>query len=353
MLSGNTLQINLKGLSHNVKTIIKDYPEYKYYIGVVKANAYGCGYENVIKTMEKSGINFFAVSNIDEALKVRKYTNKGILILTPVFPESINKCIRNNISITIDDINYLKAIKNTHKLKIHIKVNTGMNRFGSSDVKEIKEIIDYSKSNGIKVEGIYTHIYYAIKKELVDSQIEAFNHLYSKLDYEFPMVHIMNSESLLFYPKFKYTNGIRIGDLLYGLTNDERFDSVISLKTHIIKIRELKKGDTLGYDGAYTATKDNELIGIIPIGYADGLLKPNKGRYVYIKDKKYKIVGNICMCNTFIKIDEDVKLFDIVDVIKDSKDVMRICDYLCDTYSEAPSEVTCVLDDNIKKEYIN
>ncbi len=351
MLSGNTLEINLSGISHNVKEIIKNY-DYKYYIGVVKANAYGCGYDKVIKTMENAGINYFAVANIEEAMIVRKYTKKGILILTPVFPEDINKCIRNNISITIDDINYLKAIKITRKLKIHIKVNTGMNRFGSSDINEIKEIINYSSSNGIKVEGIYTHIYYAANKKLVESQIDAFNYIYSKLNYEFPMVHIMNSESLLLYDKFKYTNGIRIGDLLYGFTLDDRFESAISLKSHIIRIRKLRKGDTLGYDGAYTAEKDNELIGIIPIGYADGLLKPNKGRYVYIKDKKYKIVGNICMCNTFIKIDENVKLFDTVYLIKDSKDVMRISEYLSDIYNEAPSEVTCVIDDNMKKEYI-
>ena len=352
MLSGNTLEINLKGISHNVKQIIADYSDYKYYIGVVKANAYGCGYEKVIKTMESSGINFFAVSNIDEALKVRKYTRKGILILTPVFPEDINKCIRNNISITIDDINYLRAIKNTHRLKIHIKLNTGMNRFGSSNFKEINEMINYSKKHGIKIEGIYTHIYYASNKKIVDNQIDAFNYIFDKLNYEFPMVHIMNSESLLYYDKFKYTNGIRIGDLLYGLTLDERFESVISLKSHIIKVRKLKKGDTVGYDGAYTAEKDNELIGIIPIGYADGLLKPNKGRYVYINDKKYKIIGNICMCNTFIKIDENVKLYDTVYVIKDSKDVMRINEYINDTYTESPSEITCLINDNIKKEYI-
>jgi alanine racemase len=102
MLNGNCIKIDLDGLSNNVKQVVNNYNyNYKYYIGVVKSNAYGLGYYKVIETMEESGINYFAVSNLNEALDVRKYTNKGILILTPLFIDEIEACIKNDISVNI------------------------------------------------------------------------------------------------------------------------------------------------------------------------------------------------------------------------------------------------------------
>ena len=350
MLNGNILQINLNNIKHNVRYIVKHY-DYEYYIGVVKANAYGHGYNKVINAMEESGINYFAVSSLNEALEVRKFTNKGILILTPVFLNEIDECIKNNFSVTIDDIEYLKKIKNTSNLKIHIKLNTGMNRFGVNDIHEINEIIDYSTKNDIFVEGLYTHLYYASNDNIVNSQIETLTNIIESIDYKFKMIHVMNSEGLLTYPKIKYTNGIRIGDLLYGFTYNENFKSTISLKTNIVKIRELKKGDTLGYDASYTADSDTR-VAIVPIGYESGIIKCNKGRTVYINNKEYEIIGNICMCCLFINIDNTVTLDDEVYIIKDSKHVMDISKYISKYYESAPSEITCIINKNITKEYL-
>lgn len=348
MSNGNIFQINLKSISENINHIKTKYNNYEYYIGVVKSNAYGCGYYKVIETMEKSGINFFAVGNINEALEVRKYTNKGILILTPILPTDIDTAINNNISITIDDLDYLKELSNKENLKIHIKVNTGMNRFGTKDINVIKEIINYSNENNIEVEGLYTHLYYASNEDIVKSQIKMYNEVCDSIDYKsIKLRHIMNSEGLLFYEKFEYTNGIRIGDLLYGLTYDENYHSVYKLKTNVVKLRNLTDGDTVGYDAAHEV-KDTERIAVLPIGYEAGIVKANKGRGVYINDKKYNIVGNICMCNIFVSVDENVKLYDEVYLINSSVDVMDIAEYL----HTAPSEVTCIIDKNIKKEYV-
>ena len=349
MLNGNTFEIDLNGIKHNVNHIVKNY-NYKYYIGVVKANAYGCGYEKVIETMENAGINYFAVGNLDEALKVRKETKKGILILTPVLKDTIKLCIKKDITVTVDSIEYLKSLEKPKNLKIHIKLNTGMNRFGTNDIDEIKEIIKYSKENDIFVEGIYTHLYFASNKKIVEDQIKEFNRIMKRINYTFKIIHIMNSEGLLYYDKFRYTNAIRIGDLLYGLTYDENYKSVFSLKTNIVELRKLSKGQTIGYDGAYTAEKD-ETIAILPIGYADGLLKVNTGRYVYINNKKYKIVGNICMCNTFVKVTKNIKQTDTVYIIKDSKDVMDINKYLSTFIPTASSEITCNINELIPKKY--
>ncbi len=350
MLNGNVLEINLTNIKSNVKYIVDNY-DYEYYIGVVKANAYGCGYNKVISAMEEAGINYFAVSNLQEALEVRRYTNKGILILTPLFIENISECIKNNISITIDDLNYLKRISNPKGLKIQIKLNTGMNRFGLNNLDDIDDIIKYSNRNNIEIEGLYTHLYYATNKDIVSNQINMLNNIIKNINFRFKMIHVLNSEGLLNYPKFKYTNGIRVGDLLYGFTYDNNFKSSISLKSNIIKIRELKKGDTIGYDSSYKA-KDNEKIAILPIGYSDGILKCNSGRYVYINNKKHQIIGNICMCCLFVKVDNLVNVNDTVYIIKDSLDVMEISKYISKYYNIAPSEITCIINNNIKKEYL-
>lgn len=348
MLNGNIYEINLSGISKNINHIKTKYQGYDYYIGVVKSNAYGCGYYKTIETMEKSGINFFATGNIKEALEVRKYSKLGVIILTPILPDDIDTAIDNDISITIDSLEYLKALKRKENLKIHIKLNTGMNRFGTKDIEEIKNIIKYSKENNIEVEGIYTHLYYASNKEIVENQIKIFNNIMENIDYENIKVrHIMNSEGLLFYDKFEYTNAVRIGDLLYGLTYDENYSSVYRLKTNVVKLRELVPGDTVGYDAAYEV-KENERIAVLPIGYEAGIVKANRGRNVYINGNKYPIVGNICMCNIFVKVDEKVNLYDEVYLINNSVDVMDIADYL----STAPSEITCIIDKSIKKEYV-
>ena len=347
MLNFNTLEINLKNIVSNASYITNKYKDYKWFIGVVKASAYGCGYLHTIEALEKGGINFFAVSSLDEALEVRKYTKKGILILTPVDLSSISICVKNDISIIVDDINYINQIHESG-LKIHIKLNTGMNRFGTNDIDEIKEIIKYASSNNIIVEGMHTHIYHACKKELVDKQIEIFESLISKIDYSnIPMIHVMNSESLCLYPKFKYTNGVRIGDLLYGLTYEKEYKSVFRLKSKVIKIRTLHKGENLGYDSGFTAPKDT-IIGIVPLGYAEGVVKANKGREIYINNKPYKIIGNICMGHMFVELDESIKLYDEANVINDSIHVMDIAEYL----HTAPSEITCIINRNMQKEYI-
>ena len=106
------ITINLDNLRYNYEEIKKCLFENETMACVVKANAYGCGYYKVIETMEKAGINFYAVGNINEALEVRKYSDKGIIILTPVFEEVISTTIENNISVTVDSLEYLKSLEN-------------------------------------------------------------------------------------------------------------------------------------------------------------------------------------------------------------------------------------------------
>ena len=131
-------EINLTNIKNNIKKIIYNYKDYKYYIGVVKADSYGHNSKKVIKSIIEGGCNYLAVSSLDEALEIRKNFNIPILCLGIVNSQYMHICEKNNIDITVDDTHYLKQIKD-YKLNIHIKVDTGMNRLGVKN----KEEFDY------------------------------------------------------------------------------------------------------------------------------------------------------------------------------------------------------------------
>ena len=142
------IEINLDNISHNVKNVIKKFNDYKYYIAMVKANAYGHGLY-VINEMIESGINYFAVSSLEEALTIRKF-NKDIPILcTEIIDlDCIKDAIKNKITLTIHDIDYLKEIiKHKEKVTVHIKIDTGMQRLGIDNKKEFNKAVELIKEN--------------------------------------------------------------------------------------------------------------------------------------------------------------------------------------------------------------
>lgn len=337
--------INLKKLENNVKTIVNSSSDYKYHIAVVKANCYGLGIK-CVKSILLGGANYLAVSSLEEALKIRKITNTRILVLEPIDTKYIDKAHKNNITLTISSLEYLNKIKNK-EFTCHLKINTGMNRLGISSNKELNEVYKIIKNSNIKLEGIYTHIYKSSDKILTEKQFKCFESITKDIDLnEFEIIHIPNSETITNYKKKDYVNGCRMGIIMYGFSNNLKLESVFTLKSKIIEIKHIKKGDTVGYDGNYKATKD-ELIGIAPIGYADGIIRKNTGRYVYINNNKYQIVGNICMDMLFVLIDEKVKINDEVLIIKDNNHINKIANYL-DTINY---EVMCDVSSRVERKY--
>ncbi len=163
--SRNTyLEIDLAKIKNNLKTIINNYPTYKYYFGVVKANCYGLDNESlaVTKTIIDARCNYLAVATLEEAIAIRKeFKSIPILVLGHINKEHIKEAIEYNITIPIHSEDCLEEIlaQNLHGLKAHIKINTGMNRLGIN--KNLKGLYDKCINNNINVEGIFTHIYNA------------------------------------------------------------------------------------------------------------------------------------------------------------------------------------------------
>ncbi len=338
--------INKTNLFNNIKEIIKNYP-YEYYFGVVKANCYGHGID-LVKVMDKAGINYFCVSSLEEAIEARKYTNKPILCFGYIDIEDIDLVIKNDITMTIISYDYFKElIKANPKVKVHLKINSGMNRFGVKDKNEVLEIVNKLNKSNIELEGIYTHLATSGVSDIYyDKQIKNFEEITSLINLkDIKIVHLFNSISTVRHNKLPYANGIRFGLLMYGfsykmsiskltklhrmisfrnisptnLTNNLNLKKVLSLYSEVININKIDKDEFVGYNAKYIA-KENELIAVIPIGHADGITTGYKK--VSINNKLYPVVA-ICMDYIMVKVDKTVKLHDKVGIICDELVVGR------------------------------
>lgn len=341
-------EINLTNIKDNVKKIINTYKDYKYYIGVVKADSYGHNTKKVVEAIINGGCNFLAVSSLDEALEIRKYFDIPILCLGIINSKYISICEKNNIDITVDNIEYLKQIKNYH-LNIHIKIDTGMNRLGVKTKEDFDLLIKEIDSSNLNLRGIYTHIYEASNTKTINKQISKFKSITSNIDLnKIDMIHISQSDTLVNFPKIDFCNGCRLGIIMYGL-NDNKLElkDTFSLCSEIIEIKKIGVNEVVSYDGKYKAQKE-ELIGIVSIGYADGVNRKLSGAYVYINNKKYKIIGSICMDMLMIKIDNNVKLHDKVYIYKDINHIKYLSKYL-DTI---PYELICNVSKRVERKYI-
>lgn len=345
------LEIDCEKLKNNIINIRQNYPDYNYYFGVVKANAYGHG-GYIINSLIEGGINYLAVSSLEEAIKLRQYnTEIPILILEPIHLEFLDKCIKNNITITVSNLEYfneLLTIDLPSELKIHIKLDTGMSRLGLTTSKELNEIIQKLPNNpNLFLEGIYTHFATSgINDKHWDNQLEKFKEITKDVDLTtIPIVHMGRSLTLVNHEKIPFCNGTRLGIAMYGMsqnmpagkgfkaflrnlrnnrnkkklkisptttTNNLDLKTAITLYSEVIDLRQIHKNDFVGYGALFTATTDT-MIATIPIGYADGI--PKNIKHVSINGKIYNITGEICMDMICVQVDSSVKLYDKVTLI--------------------------------------
>lgn len=305
-------EIDLKRIYHNYKSV-SDLVEGKTVIPVVKANAYGHGSVEIVRHLLKYDVNMYAVSLIEEADHLRRnFDDIDILIMGVTHPEDFYHCAKNNYTVTISNIDQVDGLMGLSiPLKVHLKVDTGMNRLGFKEDDEIKEIVSFLDTHAyVNLEGIFTHFATADGDlEYYQKQKERFEEILDMLPYKFDMVHCSNSSSSIKFEKdIPYTTHTRLGISLYGLTLDEDMDFLkpsYRLISHFQEIKTIKKGEKVGYGITYTASKD-EVIGVLPLGYADGFIRKNQGGDVEIKGNRYQIVGRVCMDQIFVRIDSSI-----------------------------------------------
>lgn len=350
MYRNTWMEINLDALYENV--IRTKEMCAKKYIAVVKANAYGNGDWMVSKTCLEAGADMLAVSSLDEAMMLRNKGYEGkLLILGATNAEDADLLIQHHISTTIYSMNFVNALveKGCTGLLAHLAVDTGMNRLGFKDKETLKQAFTKLKDAGCVMEGIFTHFYCSSDADhvITKKQFALFKEAVTYLDYPFEWIHCDNSDASVFF-KDDVSNACRVGISLYGISPfTNTLIQPVSLYTEVFMTKTIHKGETVGYGALHTAASD-EIIGTCPIGYADGLIRKNIGRKVYVDGEYCEIVGNVCMDQMMIRLNHTVKDGTVVEIFGPHIDIEEMAKEL-ETISY---EILCLITDRVTRRYI-
>ncbi|MCI6272563.1 MAG: alanine racemase [Erysipelotrichaceae bacterium] len=343
------IKVDLDAFKYNIKTIIKK--TNKNLIAIVKANAYGCGIQEIYKAAEEAGACMFAVSSLEEAIALRNCgCKKDILILSYVSHEYIDIIKKNDLTLTTVSLDWIKTFSkyDASNIKVQIKLDTGMNRIGLKSEEELKEAIKILDNSKMIIEGIFTHFACSDEKEnpMTNKQFKLFENTVKNCNRNFKWIHTSNSDGA-FILNENFTNAVRVGISLLGInTYDKTLKNVLSLFCRITNVKKILKGETVSYGATYKAL-ENEIIATLPIGYADGWIRKNQGRMVLVEDEYAEIVGRICMDQMMIKLKSKKNIGTLVELFGKNISIEKIANDL-DTI---PYEIITILSDRLTRVY--
>ncbi|OPG19160.1 alanine racemase [Helicobacter pylori] len=319
------VEVNTASLRHNFNAVKSIIPKDACVMAVVKANAYGAGAIKASEIFLQEGANYLGVATLDEALELRSHFSKTPILILGYSPNAnASMLIDNDLSAMVFSLEQAEvfsqmALKAKKRLKVHIKIDTGMHRLGlEPNFKSIETIKKIRALKGLEIEGIFTHLSNADAKikTHAKNQMKAFNAFLEQLldqKIEFQYRHAYNSAGILSLcngNENRLLNLYRPGIMLYGFypSNEMKescptiLKNVISLKAQIVQIRSVKKGEFIGY-GEHFYTNEETLVGVLALGYADGLMRALGNRIqVAINNQSAPLIGKVCMDQCFVKL---------------------------------------------------
>ena len=308
MMQYNNCFINISNLKQNATTIKNKIGKNTKLCAVVKANAYGHGIKPVCMALYGLA-DFFGVATYLEAKEIREFdTTTPIIVLGLTDIYGIGWCAEHNVSVTINslqEVNDINKLALKSPVKIHFKVNTGLNRFGFSSISEFKYAYEVAnQSKNIIIEGIFTHFATKAGDTLfVEEQHQQFLKFLQTINTQNLILHCCNSFACENYPQF-YHQMVRCGFSLYGWA--QGMLPVQKITSKVLAIQHVKAGQTVGYDRTYKPKKDC-ILAVVSLGYADGFDRKNSNKTrVVINNRWAKVVGlvymDVCMVDiTHIK----------------------------------------------------
>ncbi len=320
----NQIIISKNNLINNIRQVRLNNPNSKV-CAMVKANAYGLGMTQVVKTIREY-VDYFGVACLFEAKKVRRLTNLPILIVGPLEKRKPDERFIYTCHC-LQDVVFLA--KYDMEIAIHLKINSGMNRFGFSDIKEFELALQEIKKSKLKLVGIFTH--FATCDEMVGVQYKKFSKFIeiTKKYQDDIIIHADNSEVNKRYNH--HLDMVRIGFDLYYNSLDG-FNSVVEIKSKVVQINIVKKGSMVGYNNRCVVDKKTR-VASIPIGYADGFDMSYIGKDIYVKGCACKVL-NICMdcflldvTKVDIKKGDEIYILDRFNSIKSYADFINTIEY--------------------------
>ena len=368
-------EVSLTKLRNNVEVIKSLNSGETEVMAVVKADAYGHGDEHIVRCLaEDCGIRYFAVSNLDEAIAVRKFAPAAeILILGYTPPEYAHEIAMYNIIQGVVSTEYAEAlVKNSAEpIRCHIKIDTGMGRIGlkhDTPAECADEIAEMMKMEKLSVEGIYTHFAVADSDDpdnvaYTDMQQKFILDSYDELagrGIKLRHCHFMNSAATCYRNTSRSTLS-RAGIILYGLHPDISLDipaglePVMELKAVISHVKTVKKGDCISYGRTFVADREMR-IATVTIGYADGYSRQLSGKgEILVHGKRCRIVGRVCMDQLMMDVTDvpEAKSGDIVTMIGRDGDDIITADDLANVYGTIGYEVVCGISKRVPRIYID
>jgi len=361
------IEVDAQAIRENIHHEIKRLHQGNDLFAVIKANGYGHGLIEVAHFVVEAGATGFCVAILDEALELRSAGfSQPILILGIVEPQYAQLLADNKISVAVGSLTWLeeatKALQSDQPLRVHLALDTGMGRIGFQDRDELKPAIDYlqAHSEQLLFEGIFTH--FSTADELDDRyfklQLSRFNEFMSVVPKRPRYVHVANSATSLWHQVCE-GNMVRFGIALYGLNpSGEAIPSPYVLKpamavsSELVFTKRLKKGRSVGYGATYTAQED-EWIGTVPIGYADGYPRNLQGFHVLVDGQFCEIVGRVCMDQLMIRLPREYAVGSKVVLVGKSGDQEIKMEEVAEAAHTISYEIVCGFSARIPRIYLH
>lgn len=363
------VEVSLDALRHNIRSFQQALPANVSLMAVVKADAYGHGAVKVAQEATDCGVDYIGVAFLDEGLELRRAgVTAPILVLGYTPPEGIRPAVDHDITLTVFQDELWTALDTIEgsKLKVHVKIDTGMGRIGLQAGEEAIAYVERAiKHSTLDVEGIYTHFACADEadKSYTNAQYEKFQAMichFQERGVQFRYVHTGNSAAGIECPELSY-NMIRLGIGMYGLypsdeVNRQRVDlePVMSIKTKMSHIKTLPEGSGVSY-GVIYHTKGEETIATLPIGYADGYSRMLSQKvHALVRGRRVPIVGRICMdqCMADVSgIENPAKDEEVVLLGRQGEEVVS-AEELASLLGTVNYEVTCMVSHRVPRVYI-
>ncbi|MGO2083163.1 alanine racemase [Vagococcus sp.] len=362
--------IDLEAIRQNVRLEKERLTSDQQLFAVVKANGYGHGAVQVAKAAREAGATGFCVSNFDEALELREsgITVEPILVLSYVSSQFLEQAIQEEISLTAPSLAWLSQAEETiaelgisQKISVHLKIDTGMGRIGIREEEEMRAAALFlEKSQHIEWVGLFTHFATAdtVSTTYFEKQKAVFTKARALFPNNIPYVHTANSATALWHDAWG-SNVIRFGDAMYGMNPSGKelnlpysLVQALSLETALIHVKKIKAGEKIGYGITYETTEE-EWIGTLPIGYADGVRRTFQGFEVLIEGERVPIVGRICMDQCMIRLPRAYSIGTKVTIIGSNGAEFISTQEVAEHLETINYEVTCDLSDRLPRYYLN
>lgn len=341
---------------------------------VIKADAYGHGAPQAAKALAGAGAKFFAAATAEEAIQLRRHgITQPVLLLGMAEAASIPQLAEMDISATVVDIAAARAFSEklgSKKLRIHIKIETGMNRTGLRPDKAVEQTLNIASLPGLIVEGIFTHLPAAdddIEFDFTDTKISTLCNVVSELrkkGLNIPMTHYANSAASICSAKYTDDdafNYYRPGIMLYGsnpcfdtTTHPADIKPVMSLRARVAQVKQVAKGESVSYGRTWFAKRDS-VIATVGVGYADGLFRSLSGKaHMLVRGKRAPQVGRICMDMCMLDVTDipGVSEGDTATIIGSDGAERIIAEELAAAANTIPYEIFCAVGRRVRRVYI-